>query len=107
METPADDNTTTKGKKDKRFELRWSAEQRQQIEANAKKAGMNLSEYLIACALHTKIKEPLSAELRRQVIATSKNLNQIARLANSGKLNARGVELLEGMIAGLYKALVW
>lgn len=98
--------TVTKGKKDKQLHLRCSAEERQQLEARAKKSGKNLSEYMIDCSLGAEIKEPLSAELRRQVIASSKNLNQLTRLANSGKLNARGIELLEGIITGLYKALV-
>jgi uncharacterized protein (DUF1778 family) len=106
MEEDNSPATATKGKKDKQLHLRCSAEERQQLEERAKKSGKNLSEYMIDCSLGAEIKEPLSAELRRQLVATSKNLNQLTRLANAGKLNARGNELLEQIIAGLYQSLV-
>jgi len=105
MEEDQDAAIATNGKKDQQLHLRCSVAERQQLTERAQRSGKNLSEYMIDCSLGMAIKEPLSAELRRQVIAISKNLNQLTRLANSGKLNARGVELLEGMIAGLYKAL--
>jgi hypothetical protein len=106
MEAPSTPGSVTKGKKDQRFQMRCSPSDRQKIEELAKKAGKNLSEYMIDAALNAPIRERMPAELQRQLSATSKKLNQLTRLANAGKLNARGVAMLEQILAGLYQSLV-
>ena len=59
------------------------------IETKATKAGMNRTDYLIACAVGKRITviddlTPLLAELRR----IGNNLNQLTRLAHLGKIEA-------------------
>ncbi|MFC7670786.1 plasmid mobilization relaxosome protein MobC [Hymenobacter humi] len=56
------------------------------METKASQAGYkSVSAYLRDLGQGSEIKEKLSPEVRRQLVGIGNNLNQIARLANSGK----------------------
>ncbi|MBO3273124.1 plasmid mobilization protein [Hymenobacter defluvii] len=85
----------TEGKKertkevlDARFEFRLSKAEKQLIAEKAKLAGLKPNEFVRRAALGIEVKERMPADLRRFVGGVANNLNQLTRLANSGKLNA-------------------
>ena len=74
-------------KKDIKFSTRMASEDREKIRALAQKAGMSMSDYVTACCLGKRIviMDGLKEVLRQQK-AIGNNLNQLAVLANTGKV---------------------
>ena len=74
-------------KKDIKFSTRMASAGREKIRALAQKAGMSMSDYVTACCLgqHLVILDGLKEVLRQQK-AIGNNLNQLAVLANIGKV---------------------
>lgn len=72
--------------RDQQIHFRVTADEKKAIEAKAKAAGFKkVSDYLRVLGMGAEVKEVLPAELRRQLVGIGTNLNQIARLAQSGK----------------------
>ena len=76
------------------------------IETKATKAGMNRTDYLIACAVGKRITviddlTPLLAELRR----IGNNLNQLTRLAHLGKIEAISLAETNEVLQQTYEEL--
>jgi len=76
------------------------------IEIKATKAGMNRTDYLIACAMGKHITviddlTPLLAELRR----IGNNLNQLTRLAHLGKIEAISLAETNEVLQQTYEEL--
>ncbi|MGI4743116.1 MAG: plasmid mobilization protein [Janthinobacterium lividum] len=91
--------------KEERIELRVSATDKRAIAAKAKRAGLSVGDYMRRAALGKTIVERVPPELRRQLGAAGNNLNQLARLANSGKLSGTGIEALNELVERLLKTL--
>jgi len=91
--------------KEERIELRVSATDKRAIAAKAKQAGLSVGDYMRRAALGKTIVERVPPELRRQLGAAGNNLNQLARLANSGKLPGTGIEALNELVERLLKTL--
>lgn len=74
--------------KDKRFTARISEDDLARIKQKAQQANRTLTDYVIACALRQKITmiEGIP-ELVKELKAHGRNLNQLATLANMGRLN--------------------
>ena len=74
-------------KKDKRFSIRISAQDLETIRRKAAQVHMSQSDYVTACCLRKRI-EILDGlkEVLRQQKAIGNNLNQLAVLANMGKV---------------------
>jgi hypothetical protein len=89
--------------KEERIELRVSATDKRAIAA--KRAGLSVGDYMRRAALGKTIVERVPPELRRQLGAAGNNLNQLARLANSGKLSGTGIEALNELVERLLKTL--
>lgn len=72
--------------RDKMIPVRVTEDEKKAIETKASQAGYkSVSAYLRDLGQGSEIKEKLSPEVRRQLVGIGNNLNQIARLANSGK----------------------
>ncbi|MBQ3019700.1 MAG: MobC family plasmid mobilization relaxosome protein [Clostridia bacterium] len=76
------------------------------IEIKATKAGMNRTDYLIACAVGKRTMviddlTPLLAELRR----IGNNLNQLTRLAHLGKIEAISLAEANEVLQQTYEKL--
>ena len=87
--------------------VRFSEHELSVIDANAKKARMSRTEYLVSAGMDKPIVilddlKPMLAELRR----IGNNVNQLTRKANSGEIYAVGLteinEQLGAVVAGLY-----
>ena len=91
--------------KEERIELRVSATDKRAIAAKAKRAGLSVGDYMRRAALGKTIVERVPPELRRQLGAAGNNLNQLVRLANSGKLPGTGIEALNELVERLLKTL--
>ena len=87
----------------KRF--RATGDDVKKIEAKAAKAGLSFSEYCRRAALDKLIVERVPLDLRRQLGATGNDLNQLALLANSGKLPGAGVAALNELVNRLLETL--
>ena len=74
-------------KKDKQFSIRISSQDLETIRRKAAQAHMSQSDYVISCCLGKKIiiLDGLKEVLRQQK-AIGNNLNQLAVLANMGKI---------------------
>ena len=74
-------------KKDKQFSIRIAAQDLETIRRKAAQAHMSQSDYVISCCLDKKIiiLDGLKEVLRQQK-AIGNNLNQLAVLANMGKV---------------------
>ena len=74
-------------KKDKQFSIRISTQDLETIRGKAAQAHMSQSDYVISCCLGKKIiiLDGLKEVLRQQK-AIGNNLNQLAVLANMGKI---------------------
>lgn len=87
----------------KRF--RATADEVKKIEEKAQQAGLNFSEYCRQAALDKPLTEVMPAALRLEVLKVGNNLNQLARIANAGKLPGAGItelnELVERLLATL------
>lgn len=72
--------------RDKMILVRVTEDEKKAIESKASEAGFkSVSAYLRDLGQGTEIQQKLPAEVRRQLVGIGNNLNQIARLANSGK----------------------
>ena len=80
-------------KKDIKFSTRMASADREKIRALAQKAGMSMSDYVTACCLgkHIVILDGLKEVLRQQK-AIGNNLNQLAMLANMGKVQVANLD---------------
>lgn len=94
-------------KENKEFVKRFRAtgDDVKKIEEKAVKAGLSFSEYCRRAALNKPIVERVPLDLRRQLGAAGNNLNQLARLANSGKLPGAGIEALNELVSRLLETL--
>jgi len=86
--------------------LRVTEAERTAIDKKAEKAGMNRTDYLIACAMGKRITviddlTPLLAELRR----IGNNLNQLTRLAHLGKIEAVSLAETNEILQKTYEEL--
>ena len=74
-------------KKDIKFSTRMASADREKIRVLAEKAGLSMSDYVTACCLGKRIviMDGLKDVLRQQK-AVGNNLNQLAVLANMGKV---------------------
>lgn len=93
--------------KDQHINLRVSAADKKDIQAKAAIAGLTTGEYIRRAALEKRIVEKVPTELRRQIALVGSNINQLARLANSGKLNGASTEKLNDLVTLLLQTLKW
>ena len=91
--------------KEERIGLRLSVTDKRAIAAKAKRAGLSVGDYMRRAALGKTIVERVPPELRKQLGAAGNNLNQLARLANSGKLPGAGIEALNELVNRLLQTL--
>ena len=93
-------------KKDIKFSTRMASADREKIRALAQKAGMSMSDYVTACCLGKRIvvMDGLKEVLRQQK-AIGNNLNQLAVLANTGKVQVIGLEKAAGELSEVSAAL--
>ena len=94
-------------KENKEFVKRFRAtgDEVKKIEAKAAKAGLSFSEYCRRATLNKPVVERVPPDLRRQLGAAGNNLNQLARLANSGKLPGASIEALNELVNRLLETL--
>ena len=80
-------------RKDIKFSIRMASADREKIRALAQKAGMSMSDYVTACCLGKRIvvMDGLKEVLRQQK-AIGNNLNQLAVLANMGKVQLANLD---------------
>ena len=80
-------------KKDKQFSIRISSQNLETIRRKAAQAHMSQSDYVISCCLGKKIiiLDGLKEVLRQQK-AIGNNLNQLAVLANMGKVQLANLD---------------
>lgn len=72
--------------RDKMIPVRVTEDEKKAIEAKAGQAGYkSVSAYLRDVGQGTEIKQKLPPEIRGTLVGIGNNLNQIARIANSGK----------------------
>lgn len=95
----------TASAKEERIELRVSTTDKRAIAAKAKHAGLSVADYMRRAALGKTIVERVPPELRKQLGSAGNNLNQLARLANSGKLPGAGIEALNELVNRLLQTL--
>ena len=86
--------------------FRVTAKELEEIDRKAAKAKLNRTEYLIACALGKQITlvedlKPLLAEMRR----IGNNINQLAKLANMGKIQEIYLEETKESLDNIYVAI--
>jgi len=94
-----------KASKEEHINMRVAATDKRTIEAKAKRAGLSVADYMRRAALGKTIVERVPLDLRRELGAAGNNLNQLARLANSGKLPGAGIEALNELVERLLKTL--
>jgi hypothetical protein len=72
--------------RDQQIHFRVTEDEKKAIAARAKAAGFKkVSDYLRVLGMGAEVREALPPELRRQLVGIGTNLNQIARLAQTGK----------------------
>ena len=93
-------------KKDIKFSTRMASADREKIQALAQKAGMSMSDYVTACCLGKRIvvMDGLKEVLRQQK-AIGNNLNQLAVLANMGKVQFANLDTAAQEFARINTAL--
>ena len=93
-------------KKDIKFSTRMASADREKIRALAQKAGMSMSDYVTACCLGKRIvvMDGLRDVLRQQK-AIGNNLNQLAVLANRGKVQFANLDAATQAFAKINTAL--
>jgi hypothetical protein len=91
--------------KQERIGFRVSADEKRAIEEKAKQAGLSTGDYMRRVALGKRIAERVPPELRRLLGATGSNLNQLTKLANSGKLSGMGIDQLNELVTLLLQTL--
>jgi hypothetical protein len=94
-----------KASKEEHINMRISGTDKRTIEAKAKRAGLSVADYVRRAALGKTIVERVPPELRKQLGAAGNNLNQLARLAISGKLPGAGIEALNELVNRLLQTL--
>jgi uncharacterized protein (DUF1778 family) len=99
---PSSEETASKGE---HINLRIAAPDKRAIEAKAKRAGLSVADYMRRTALGKTIVERVPPELRKQLVAAGNNFQQLARLANSGKLPGAGIEALNELVNRLLQTL--
>ncbi|WP_020602755.1 plasmid mobilization protein [Spirosoma spitsbergense] len=72
--------------------FRVSTEERNQIEAKAKVAGLTVSEYVRRVATSQAVAERLPAELRQVVTGVANNLNQLTRYAHLRQFDGKAID---------------
>ncbi|MBO3272987.1 MobC family plasmid mobilization relaxosome protein [Hymenobacter defluvii] len=77
----------------------------EKMNEKAAKAGLTFSEYCRRAALDKPIAEVLPPAVRREIAAVGNNLNQLTRLANSGKLGPVGLGMLNEVLTRLLQTL--
>jgi hypothetical protein len=95
----------TKGNKTAVVAIRLTPEEKAVMQAKAKDAGLNNNEFFRRAALGLEVKQRLPAELKQVISATSKNLNQLTRLAHMGRLDGVDEDTLGAIIQALNQAL--
>ena len=95
-----------KMKKDKQFSIRISTQDLETIRGKAAQAHMSQSDYVTACCLgkHIVILDGLKEVLRQQK-AIGNNLNQLAVLANMGKVQFANLDTAAQEFARINTAL--
>ena len=95
-----------KMKKDKQFSIRIAAQDLETIRRKAAQAHMSQSDYVTACCLgkHIVILDGLKEVLRQQK-AIGNNLNQLAVLANMGKVQFANLDTAAQEFARINTAL--
>ena len=93
-------------KKDKQFSIRIAAQDLETIRRKAAQAHMSQSDYVISCCLGKKIiiLDGLKEVLRQQK-AIGNNLNQLAALANMGKVQFANLDSAVQAFARINTAL--
>ena len=93
-------------KKDIKFSTRMASEDREKIRALTQKSGMSMSDYVTACCLGKRIviMDGLKEVLRQQK-AIGNNLNQLAVLANMGKVQFANLDTAAQEFARINTAL--
>ena len=93
-------------RKDIKFSIRMASADREKIRALAQKAGMSMSDYVTSCCLGKKIiiLDGLKEVLRQQK-AIGNNLNQLAVLANMGKVQFANLDTAAQEFAKINTAL--
>ncbi|GGF27230.1 plasmid mobilization protein [Hymenobacter cavernae] len=91
--------------KDAHINVRITSVDKKTIEQKAAKAGLTTGDYVRRAALGKKIGEKVPRELRNQMAGAANNLNQLARLANAGKLGSVGGEKLTDLANRLLELL--
>ena len=93
-------------KKDIKFSTRMASADREKIRALAQKAGLSMSDYVTACCLGKRIViiDGLKDVLRQQK-AIGNNLNQLAVLANMGKVKFANLDAATQAFAKINTAL--
>ena len=93
-------------KKDRQFSIRISAQDLETIRQKAVQAHMSQSDYVISCCLGKKIiiLDGLKEVLRQQK-AIGNNLNQLAVLANMGKVQLANLDSAVQAFAKINTAL--
>ena len=93
-------------KKDIKFSTRMASADRERIRALAQKAGLSMSDYVTACCLGKRIVilDGLKEVLRQQK-AIGNNLNQLAVLANMGKVQFANLDATAQEFAKINVAL--
>lgn len=90
-----------KPNRDKRIDIRVTADEKKRIVANAEAAGMDASEFLRELGFDKEVKAPKPADERRALVGIANNLNQVARRINSGHDASQWVPQLTLMLARL------
>ena len=93
-------------KKDIKFSTRMASADREAIKELAKRSGMSMSDYVTACCLGKRIVilNGLKEVLRQQK-AIGNNLNQLAVLANMGKVQFANLDSAVQAFAKINTAL--
>ena len=93
-------------RKNKQFSIRISEQDLEAIRRKAAQAHMSQSDYVTACCLGKRIVilDGLKEVLRQQK-AIGNNLNQLAVLANMGKVQVIGLEKAAGELSEVSAAL--
>lgn len=98
--------TETKGNKDVVLRFRTTAGEKELIEKKAKKAGVKPAVFMRNACLGKEIQERIPADVRRHIVGVGSNLNQLTRLANSGKLSVQSQEKLGQLLGALSDLLL-
>jgi len=85
--------------------IRLTADEQRIILEKAARAGLKPTEYMRRSGLGQELRARLSDEERRQIAATSNNLNQLTRLANAGKLSTTSAHVLNLLIEALLEKM--